>query len=108
MTLNTRSSLDSRWEMVDEREVDYCCPRCPARREISPTGHHRWSRAAPCCSRAALNAHLNRLDAPLTWTWTWINVRALRIEHAGPSSPTPTGRENERYGMRVNERDSTQ
>lgn len=37
--LNTRSGLDSRWEMVDERRVQhYCCQRCPALRQNSTMG----------------------------------------------------------------------
>jgi hypothetical protein len=36
---NTRSGLDSRWEMVDERRVQhYCCQRCPAPRQNSTMG----------------------------------------------------------------------
>ena len=37
--LNTRSGLDSRWEMVVERRVQhYCCQRCPALRQNSTMG----------------------------------------------------------------------
>ena len=37
--LNTRSGLDSRWEMVDGRRVQhYCCQRCPAPRQNSTMG----------------------------------------------------------------------
>ena len=69
--LDTRSGLDSRWEMVVERRVQYyCCQRCPAPRQNSSTMGGCWSRAALCCLRAALNAHLNHLKAPLTLTWT--------------------------------------
>ena len=66
-TIETRDQgLDSRWEMVGaERRVQHHCQRCPAARQNSTTG--RWSRAAPCCLRAALHAHLNHLKAPLTW-----------------------------------------